>query len=57
MMLVVERDPNWNYCYRVIMHHNDRYAARLYDDKPTLEEIVEFVNHCGKQLDGAEKAA
>ena len=56
-MITVERMLEDNYCYQVIMYHGGKYAARRYDEKPTLEEIVEFVNECGKQLDGVEKAA
>jgi len=59
MKLTVDYDfgnalgPGWVMSFGI----NGKIAAMFYDHEPTIKEVVDFVNECGKQLDGVEKAA
>jgi hypothetical protein len=39
--------PGWVISLKV----GEKMAATLYDHEPTVKDVVEFVNECGKQIE------
>jgi hypothetical protein len=39
--------------YRAIFTHEKKYLATKFDQKPTVEDVINFVNYCGRKLEEA----